>query len=157
MSYNMDQIDLTALVEECIESIDSFAQTYGIAVQLSPATPDLIVSADRDRLHQVLDNLLSNAVKFSRRGEKVEVRLSRVQDRIRVEVQDRGIGIPPNSREKVFGKFTQVDSSDRRSHGGTGLGLAIAQEIMTAHGGSIDYSSRLGEGTTFTIEFPTED
>jgi signal transduction histidine kinase len=85
------------------------------------------------------------------------VRLSRVQDRIRVEVQDRGIGIPPNSREKVFGKFTQVDSSDRRSHGGTGLGLAIAQEIMTAHGGSIDYSSRLGEGTTFTIEFPTED
>lgn len=157
MTYNMDQIDLAALVEECIESIDSFAQTYGIAFQLAPPPANLIVTADRDRLHQVLDNLLSNAVKFSRRGEKVEVRLFRTRDRVRIEVQDRGIGIPPNSREKVFGKFAQVDSSDRRSHGGTGLGLAIAQEIMTAHGGTIDYTSTLGEGTTFTIEFPIED
>jgi signal transduction histidine kinase len=115
------------------------------------------VTADRDRVQQVLENLLSNAVKFSRRGEKVDVRLSRRNGAIRLEVEDRGIGIPPSSREKVFGKFAQVDSSDRRSHGGTGLGLAIAQEIMTAHGGTIDYTSRLGEGTTFIIEFPIED
>lgn len=157
MTYNMDEIDLAALVEECIESIDSFAQTYGISVQLAPTPANLIVTADRDRLHQVLDNLLSNAVKFSRRGEKVEVRLTRTRGRVRIDVQDRGIGIPANSREKVFGKFAQVDSSDRRNHGGTGLGLAIAQEIMTAHGGTIDYTSTLGEGTTFTVEFPIED
>lgn len=157
MTYNMDEIDLTTLTEECIESIESFAQTYGITVTLSRSVPNLIVSADRDRLHQVLDNLLSNAVKFSNRGERVEVRLTRSTTAIRIEVEDRGVGIPPNSREKVFGKFAQVDSSDRRSHGGTGLGLAIAQEIMTAHGGTIDYISKLGEGTTFIIEFPTED
>jgi len=157
MTYSMDEIDLTALVEECIESIESFAQTYGITVVLAHAPANLIIRADRDRLHQVLDNLLSNAVKFSRRGERVDIRLTRTANSVRVDVQDRGVGIPPDSREKVFGKFAQVDSSDRRSHGGTGLGLAIAQEIMTAHGGSIDYTSRLGEGTTFTIEFPTKD
>jgi signal transduction histidine kinase len=157
MTYNMDQIDLSSLVEECMESIESFAQTYGIGLSLAPAPGTLVIEGDRDRLHQVLDNLLSNAVKFSRRGENVEVRLLRQPGHIRVEVQDHGIGIPPNSREKVFGKFTQVDSSDRRSHGGTGLGLAIAQEIVAAHGGTIDYTSRLGEGTTFSIDFPLKD
>lgn len=157
MSYNMDEIDLGALVEDCIESIDSFAQTYGIDIAFTPPADIVAVEADRDRIHQVLDNLLSNAVKFSRRGERVEVRILPDYDSVRVEVQDRGIGIPPGSREKVFGKFTQVDSSDRRSHGGTGLGLAIAQEIMAAHGGSIDYDSTLGAGTTFAIEFPLKD
>lgn len=157
MTYNMDEIDLTSLVEDCIESIESFAQTYGITVSLVAAPSNMIVTADRDRLHQVLDNLLSNAVKFSPRGERVDVRLSRTKTHLRIEVKDRGIGIPPNSREKVFGKFAQVDSSDRRSHGGTGLGLAIAQEIMTAHGGTIDYTSTLGEGTTFAVEFPIKD
>ena len=105
----------------------------------------------------MLDNILSNAVKFSRRGETVEVRITTTEDRFLVEVQDHGVGIPPNSRDKVFGKFTQVDSSDRRSHGGTGLGLCIAQEIMAAHGGSVDYTSTLGEGTTFVIDFPIKD
>lgn len=157
MSYNMDQIDLAALVDDCIESIGSFAQTYGIAIAFTPPAHTIVVEADRDRIHQVLDNLLSNAVKFSRRDGRVDVRISATATHARVEVQDHGIGIPPNSRDKVFGKFTQVDSSDRRSHGGTGLGLAIAQEIMTAHGGSIDYASTLGEGTTFAIEFPLKD
>lgn len=157
MSYDFDEIDLPDLIAECVESIGSFAQTYGIDVTYTPPTADAFIKADRDRLHQVLDNLLSNAVKFSRRGEKVEVRILTANGRARVEVQDHGIGIPPNSRDKVFGKFTQVDSSDRRSHGGTGLGLCIAQEIMTAHGGVIDYSSKLGEGTTFSIEFPIRD
>ena len=157
MSYNMDQTDLSALVEDCIESIGSFAQTYGITIDFTPPAQMAVVDADRDRIHQVLDNLLSNAVKFSRRDGRVDVRVTTSATHARVEVQDHGIGIPPNSRDKVFGKFTQVDSSDRRSHGGTGLGLAIAQEIMAAHGGSIDYVSILGEGTVFAIEFPLKD
>ncbi|ESW62091.1 MAG: histidine kinase [Rhodobacter sp. CACIA14H1] len=157
MSYNMDQTDLSALVEDCIESIGSFAQTYGITIDFTPPAQMAVVEADRDRIHQVLDNLLSNAVKFSRRDGRVDVRVTTSATHARVEVQDHGIGIPPNSRDKVFGKFTQVDSSDRRSHGGTGLGLAIAQEIMAAHGGSIDYVSILGEGTVFAIEFPLKD
>jgi len=157
MSYNIDEIDLAALVDDCIESIGSFAHTYGITIAFTQPAQTVVVAADRDRIHQVLDNLLSNAVKFSRRDGRVDVRIVTSPDRARIEVQDHGIGIPPNSRDKVFGKFTQVDSSDRRSHGGTGLGLAIAQEIMTAHGGSIDYDSSLGEGTTFAIEFPLKD
>ena len=157
MTYNFDELDLAAMLEECMGSMETFAQTYGISFDFTVPDQMVVVRADRDRLHQVLDNILSNAVKFSRRGEKVEVRIVTTEDQIMVEVEDHGIGIPPNSREKVFGKFTQVDSSDRRAHGGTGLGLCIAQEIMTAHGGSVDYTSTLGEGSTFVIAFPIKD
>ncbi len=157
MTYNFDEIDLADTIEECIGSMETFAQAYGITIEFIPPEESAIVVADRDRLHQVLDNLMSNAVKFSRRGEKVQVRILRDDDRLLVEVEDHGVGIPPDSRDKVFGKFTQVDSSDRRSHGGTGLGLCIAQEIMAAHGGTVDYTSTLGEGTTFVIDFPLKD
>jgi signal transduction histidine kinase len=157
MSYNFDEIDLASIVEECIGSMETFAQTYGITFDFTPPEEMVIVHADRDRLHQVLDNLMSNAVKFSRRGERVLLRIVTKADRIMVEVEDHGVGIPPDSREKVFGRFTQVDSSDRRSHGGTGLGLNIAQEIMAAHGGTVTYTSTLGEGSTFVIDFPLKD
>ena len=157
MSYNFGDVDLGAMVSDSIEAIGGFAQTYGITINFTPPARDVIVHADQDRLHQVLDNLLSNAVKFSRRDTEVEVRVLTRDGRARIEVQDHGIGIPANSRDKVFGKFTQVDSSDRRSHGGTGLGLCIAQEIMGAHGGMVDYISKLGEGTTFVIDFPAKD
>ncbi len=157
MSYNFDEIDLASIVEECIGSMETFAQTYGITFDFTPPEEMIIVHADRDRLHQVLDNLMSNAVKFSRRGETVILRILTKADRILVEVEDHGVGIPPDSREKVFGRFTQVDSSDRRSHGGTGLGLNIAQEIMAAHGGTVTYTSKLGEGSTFVIDFPMKD
>ncbi|MEZ5755883.1 MAG: ATP-binding protein [Paracoccaceae bacterium] len=157
MSYDFDELDLVSIVEESLAAMESFAQTYGITFVLFAPEEMVIVQADRDRLHQVLDNLLSNAIKFSRRGEQVEVRVVIRGQRVLVEVQDHGIGIPPNSREKVFGKFSQVDSSDRRSHGGTGLGLCIAQEIMAAHGGAVDYTSKLGEGSTFVIDFPFKD
>ncbi len=157
MSYNFDEIDLAAIVEECIGSMETFAQTYGITFDFTQPEEMVTVHADRDRLHQVLDNLMSNAVKFSRRGERVIIRIVSESDRVLVEVEDHGVGIPPDSREKVFGRFTQVDSSDRRSHGGTGLGLNIAQEIMAAHGGTVTYTSKLGEGSTFVIDFPMKD
>lgn len=154
MSYSFEQVDLAALVEDSIEGIAGFAQTYGVSLRLAATGTEALVSADRARIQQVMDNLLSNAVKFSHRGGHVDVTVEVLADGVRAHVRDYGTGIPDGAREKVFGKFTQVDSSDRRAHGGTGLGLAIAQEIMQAHGGSIDYQSVVGQGTNFTITFP---
>ncbi len=82
MSYNFDEIDLAAIVEECIGSMETFAQTYGITFDFTPPEDMVIVHADRDRLHQVLDNLMSNAVKFSRRGERVIIRIVSESDRV---------------------------------------------------------------------------
>lgn len=157
MTYDFQPTDLPDLVAESIESIAGFATGYGVAVRLKAPDGALHVRADRARIQQVLDNLLSNAVKFSRKGGHVDVTVETDAKVARVSVRDYGVGIPEGSREKVFGRFSQVDSSDRRAHGGTGLGLCIAQEIMTAHDGTIDYVSTLGEGTTFAIEFPLKD
>ncbi len=154
MSYAFEQVDLAGLIGDSLEGIAGFAETYGVTLHFTPPKAEALVSADHARIQQVMDNLLSNAVKFSHRGGRVDVSVDTGLGGVAVHVRDYGTGIPEGSREKVFGKFTQVDSSDRRAHGGTGLGLAIAQEIMQAHGGSIDYASRPGEGTTFTIQFP---
>lgn len=154
MTYNFLPTDLGIIVQEAVEGIAAFAQPYQIRVVFDRPKRPVLALADHDRLTQVLDNLLSNAVKFSHAGGRVVVSLDENGKRARISVRDHGIGIPEHSRDKVFGRFTQVDSSDRRKYGGTGLGLNISQEIALAHNGSIDYVSRLGEGTTFFIDLP---
>ncbi len=153
MSYSFERVDLPDLIDESIESMTGFAETYGVRIVFAPTAP-VWINADRARIQQVLDNLLSNAVKFSHRGGRVDVVLETGPTGTRISIRDYGTGIPDGARDKVFGKFSQVDSSDRRAHGGTGLGLSIAQEIVQAHGGSIDYTSTIGKGTTFTVDFP---
>lgn len=154
MTYNFLPSDLGVMVQEAVEGMVTFAQPHQITVRFERPKKPIVALADHDRMMQVLDNLLSNAVKFSHPGSTVIATLEENGRRARISVRDTGVGIPENAREKVFGRFTQVDSSDRRKHGGTGLGLNIAQEIAIAHNGSIDYVSKLGEGTTFFIDLP---
>ena len=108
---------------------------------------------DHSRLVQVMNNLLSNALKFSDEGGTVKVRVESPGARIRISVDDEGVGIPKDAKDRVFGKFSQVDSSDVRKVGGTGLGLNITKQIVERHNGTIDYVSELGVGSTFFIEF----
>jgi len=132
------------------------AETRGLGLQLEMGAdvPDGVVG-DAPRLKQVLLNLLGNGVKFTERGG-VTLRLSTVMRddmacRVRFEVQDTGIGIPPQAQETVFQPFHQVDSTRSRLRGGTGLGLAICQRITEAMGGHIELSSRPGQGSTFSF------
>jgi len=82
----------------------------------------------------------------------VRLVLDTFPETIRIRVQDFGVGIPPNSEDQVFSRFSQVDSSDKRTAGGTGLGMYISKMIVEKHGGKIGYVSDLGQGTTFSIE-----
>jgi anti-sigma regulatory factor (Ser/Thr protein kinase) len=112
------------------------------------------VKGDESRLMQVLSNMISNAAKFSSDGGEVTVGAKPAGGTIRIFVTDHGAGIPPGAKEKVFGRFTQLDSSDQRRTGGTGLGMNISREIVEAMGGTIDYESELGVGTTFFVDLP---
>lgn len=153
MVYHFTTLNLRHLVQESIEANKGFADQLGIGVQADFPTEDAYVHGDEQRLMQVMANLLSNALKFSRPGTQVEVAIRRKGAKVLILVQDSGLGIAPGSRDLVFGKFTQVDSSDQRRVGGTGLGMHITKQIVEKHNGHIDFVSEIGKGSTFFVEF----
>jgi len=155
ISYDFAPVELSDIVYDAMESVQGVADSNEVGIVFVNPGVRLIARADHSKIQQVLTNLMSNALKFSDKGSNVEVRLFADTTRVGVEVKDFGIGIPEGSRDVVFGKFSQIDSSDERNHAGSGLGLSIAEQIMTAHDGAIDYESELGQGATFRIELPT--
>jgi signal transduction histidine kinase/class 3 adenylate cyclase len=113
------------------------------------------VEADPHQVKKVLYNLLSNAVKFSdpSTGE-VWIKLGTKGDRVEVEVEDNGIGIPRDQLGRIFERFAQVERRATRRQEGTGIGLALVREIVAQHGGTVTVESELGRGSTFTVSLP---
>jgi signal transduction histidine kinase/CheY-like chemotaxis protein/HPt (histidine-containing phosphotransfer) domain-containing protein len=139
-----------------------------IAVQSENNGVELICAADPDvpaslsgdpgRVRQILTNLVGNAIKFTARGE-VSIRVSRESDvadqvRLRFTVQDTGPGIPEETLQELFDKFTQADASTTRRYGGTGLGLAISKQLAELMGGAVGVESQLGKGSSFWFTVP---
>jgi len=145
---------LKPIVRQAIEANRAYAQAFGASIELAADSDDASVLVDRDRLIQVLTNILSNAAKFSPRGTTVAVAIRAEFDSARVSVRDRGPGIAPEFKSRIFQRFAQADSSDSRAKGGTGLGLSIAKTIMERLGGAIGFDSAPGEGTTFYVTLP---
>jgi signal transduction histidine kinase len=154
MEFHMEKMDLVPLIKDAIIANKSYLDKYKVeAVADFPKTPAM-VQGDQKRLSQVMNNLLSNAAKFSDGGTSIEVMLRNRGDMTEILVRDHGVGIPPGCEDKVFGRFSQVDSASTRARGGSGLGLNITQEILEAHDGAIRYESTLGQGTTFIVSLP---
>jgi signal transduction histidine kinase len=109
------------------------------------------VLADYERILRVFSNLIVNAVKFSGASSEVRVTATRGDATVRFSVIDSGPGIPPEDLERIFDRFWQADSADRR---GAGLGLAIVKAIVSAHGGTIGVSSTVGQGSNFYFDLP---
>lgn len=118
----------------------------------------ILVSADIDRIVQVLTNFLSNAIKFSPAGSTVHVSVVESDwDMVRFSVKDNGPGISQEQIDRLFVRFQQLDSSDTRQQGGTGLGLAISKELISLHGGKVGLESTVGKGSCFWFEIRTHD
>jgi signal transduction histidine kinase len=149
------QIELRPFFEELTSDFRVLALQKGIAfpVRLAEDLPASMVG-DEDRLNEVLGNLLSNAFKFTAEGGTIHVDAARSDGGIKVEVEDTGVGIPPDKLPHVFEKFYQVDNDAQPRSVGSGLGLAIAREIVEAHGGTIGAESEVGRGTRFRVFLP---
>ena len=148
---------LDDLLREAMTANQGYAQRAGITLNADIAEGCPMVRVDGERFLQIMANLLSNAVKHSASGDSVTVSLEWTTSHVRVGVRDRGPGIDPQFRARMFEKFSQADGSDRRAKGGTGLGLYISRMLVERMGGSIAVDSTPGEGARFSVELPRAD
>jgi PAS domain S-box-containing protein len=154
MVFEMLPLALGPVIEQALETNQSYASQLGVNLQLVRAVPEVKIMGDNDRILQVLTNLLSNAAKFSPAGDTVRVEVTRRNEAVRVSISDHGPGISDEFRKNIFQKFAQADASTTRQKGGTGLGLSISKAIVERHNGQIGFDTRPGEGTTFFFEIP---
>ena len=142
------------LVRESLVLNKAFGERFKVSFQSQGDIAQRQVHADRKRLLQVMTNLLSNAAKFSPEGGIVEISTEDAGPNVRIAVHDRGSGIPEAFRSRIFGRFTQADSTATRQKGGSGLGLAICKRLVELMRGRIGFDDRPGGGTTFWFELP---
>lgn len=155
MTFSMTTLHINELITKAVTVNQGYADKYHITLQTSlEECDDILIVADENRLIQVISNLLSNAIKYSPESETVLISVSHDDFTVRVSISDKGKGIPNEFRERIFQRFSQVDSSDTRTLGGTGLGLAISKEIINGHHGEIGFSSETGKGSVFYFELP---
>ena len=150
-SPRMD-VDLAAIVRQMTEFYASVAEDKGVAFVLDLPDGEIVRSAHKAKLQQLVGNLLDNAVKFTPAGGTVSVTLSKEPETglARLAVSDTGIGISEADQPNLFKRFWRSDAS--RSLPGNGLGLAVVKAIVTSYGGSVTCTSRPGVGTTFVVK-----
>ena len=152
LSIAKEMVDVGSVIRQQTELFAGQSPKHLLDVSLPP-TP-LPVRGDSNRLAQVVANLLSNAIKYSPDGGVVRVAGNRNDDVVRVSIQDEGVGIPAELQRDIFDKFVRGHATAEGIEG-SGLGLAISRSLVEAHGGSIDFKSTKGRGSTFWFEIPT--
>ena len=154
--YQFAPCDLAALVRATVEAYRPHLEANGYQLEcLLPSAP-VPVRGDGDALAQVLVNLLSNAEKYGGEPKEMAVHLAPpVDGRARVQVLDRGLGVPKGGEEKIFEQFYRAHDSLASGIQGSGLGLTLARQIARAHGGEVSYQPREGGGSCFTLELPS--
>src|SRR5262249_28525606 len=144
-----ESVALAAVVRRCVESVSGRAEAKGqaLGLDLGPIDEATTILADEEAIRLILDNLLDNAVKYTPERGWVRGGWSTTERRVAIEVADSGIGTPRADLPRIFERFYRVDKARSRELGGTGLGLAIVKHLIQAIGGTINVTSRVGEGT----------
>jgi PAS domain S-box-containing protein len=149
------QVELAQVIEAAIDAVRPAAAAKKIELLTAIDAQANLLSADPDRLQQVMWNLLSNAIKFTPQGGRVSVLLERVDANAQITVKDTGQGISREFLPYVFDRFRQADGSMTRLHGGLGIGLAIVRHLIELHGGTVTANSPgVEQGTTFIVKLP---
>lgn len=156
MPLNFEPLDIKNMLNSIIQGLEKQANDKGIDLLVDIMETDNStqeIMGDKVRLEQVIVNLIDNAIKYTNKGT-VKISTMILNNMLRIEVQDTGIGIPDKDIPRIFERFYRVDKGRSRELGGTGLGLAIVKHIIQGHKGKIWVNSKVGVGTTFSILLP---
>ena len=155
--FRSESIDVRAVADTVIDEFETRADRSGIEIRHCLGEEPVPVVGNREALHRLIRNLISNAMKFTPDGGQVTVSVRATGGAARIEVQDQGIGMRPAATNRIFAAFHQESNGLDRDHDGLGLGLTVVRRVADAFGGTIDIETDLGEGTTITVEFPSDD
>jgi signal transduction histidine kinase len=155
MPLNVSSFKVSDLVNEVMSELEPIIRRSNLSVNARVKTTLPVLKSDRQKVKQIVLNLLSNALKFTTNGTvTMGATLDPKTHTLAIAVKDTGVGIPQESRSKIFEDFRQLDNSPARGYGGTGLGLSICRRLAQMLGGSIELESTVGEGSTFTLRLP---
>jgi signal transduction histidine kinase len=154
LQLHREPVVLGDVAARAVDLYRDVAETRNVSLTLREA-PGLIVTADATRMQQVAANLIDNAVKYTAGGGRVDVEVSRDDGHALLRIHDTGIGIPTSELPRIWDRLFRGDAS--RTERGLGLGLSLVQAIVRAHGGTVEVSSQVGKGSTFTVRLPLAD
>jgi two-component system phosphate regulon sensor histidine kinase PhoR len=158
-----ERVDLNEAVAHVIQSLQPIAGQTGTTIEFRGLDAPAIIRGDSDEIVQVFQNLVQNAVKYGKPGGRIDVTITRAAPgngrpaRFIVSVKDDGPGIAPQHLPRLTERFYRVSVAASREKGGTGLGLAIVKHILNRHRGELDITSRVGQGSTFSVILPSQD
>jgi heavy metal sensor kinase len=144
--------DLAAIARDAVDLVRPLAEDRGVTIETQLAQAEC--AGDPERLNQVVANLLTNAVTYNKAGGRVQVTCHQTGSSVELTVGDTGEGIPSEDQPHVFKRFHRADKARSGAAGNSGLGLAICKSIVSAHGGTLTFTSERGQGTTFTLRLP---
>ena len=153
MKLKQEPFNATDLLEKCVGRVRPIAERKSIEIFTETLPPNLLMG-DRELMEYAFYNLLTNAVKYSPSQTRVTVTGGLEKGRVRVSVEDQGIGISPKDARRIFEKFYRTETAEKSGEKGTGIGLSIVEQIVAQHGGSIAVSSEVGKGSRFTVLLP---
>jgi len=151
MKLNPGKINLPPLINEVVDLYSYIAEDKKMIIE-THLPKELYMTADPNRLRQVLSNLLENALKYTPGGGKIDIGAFQKDQQVGITIKDTGIGIPPEELPRIWDRLYCVDKS--RSQPGIGLGLSIVKAVVRAHKGHVKVSSKLHEGSSFTVILP---
>ena len=146
-----EAIDLYKIAEDCVNMLKFSAENHGITISIHGTNAYL--EGNKEMLEEVVYNLCDNAIKYNKVGGRVDLKISDDGEKINLSVSDTGIGIPPQSQDRVFERFYRVDKSRSKAEGGTGLGLSIVKHAAMYHNAAVSLQSEVDKGTTVTVSF----
>ena len=152
MRLSRERLELADVAHDAVNLYADVAEDKGVTLE-SRATLGVCVSADRNRMRQVVANLLDNAIKYTPAGGRVEMEAAREGADAVLTVRDTGHGIPPGELPRIWERLYRGDAS--RSERGLGLGLSLVKAIVEAHGGRVEAASSPGQGSAFIVRLPS--